>query len=82
MIEIRLNQKSIYYTFVLFMILYVMSFFQKTDMGIPVNDTEIRICTKKILNFENQNIKYVSKFIYKCFQQRLNIVTDVVVLNT
>ena len=28
-------------------------FFQKIDMSIPVNDTEIRICTKKILKFEN-----------------------------
>ena len=55
--------------------------FQKIDMSIPVNDTENRTCTKKILNFENQSIYYVSKFIYKCFQLRQNIDTDVVVLN-
>ena len=35
------------------------------------------------LNFLNQNIYYVSKFIYKCFQLRQSIDTDdVVVLNT
>mgnify|MGYP001792873606 CR=1 FL=1 len=57
-------------------------FFQKIDMNIPTNDIEIIACTKKILNFENQNIYYVSKYIYRCFELRQNIVTDVAVLNT
>ena len=51
-------------------------------MNIPTNDIEIIACTKKILNFENQNIYYVSKYIYRCFELRQNIVTDVAVLNT
>ena len=32
-------------------------------------------------DFENQNIYYASKFIYRCFQLRQNIDIDVVVLN-
>ena len=48
-------------------------FFQRIDTSIPVNDIEISTCTKEIMNFENQNVYYVSKFIYKCFQLRQNI---------